>query len=411
MREQVDYDGVIVMGDLDLSGLDLLTRHVERTGDEIGEGLTEDLKLVVSLISIKDSEIRGEVNLSNAKFQNGVSFSKTNFTKNADFGEAKFGGDAYFGEAKFGGDAYFGEAKFGGDANFGYARFSGGASFLGTKFSGGDADFEGAVFSGGDADFWGAEFSGGDAYFGDAQFSGGDAYFGEAVFSGGDANFGYARFSGGDADFGYARFSGGDAYFEGAEFSGDKADFGETKFSGGDANFIMATFGGTVDFKRAKFSKSFIIEWRDIKDSHEYDPILYSTLIKNYKDLSWFEDVDDCYYRYRKKRRTGKPPRAKISDIVAQVGHGYWVKPMYPIKWSIFFILFFGLFFLYIGDDGITKYSTQGIYENSNMSSTTVKIDLIESHVLLLDYFLFSMETFTSGLTSFLAPRCFMWVD
>jgi len=102
MREQVDYDGVIVMGDLDLSGLDLLTRHVERTEYEIGEGLTEDLKLVVSLISIKDSEIRGEVNLSNAKFQNGVSFSKTNFTKNADFGEAKFGGDAYFGEAKFG---------------------------------------------------------------------------------------------------------------------------------------------------------------------------------------------------------------------------------------------------------------------------------------------------------------------
>ena len=57
-----------------------------------------------------------------------------------------------------------------------------------------------------------------------------------------------------------------------------------------------------------------------------------------------------------------------------------------------------------IGDDGITKYSTQEIHENSNMSNSTVKIDLIESHVLLLDYFLFSMETFTSGLTSFLYP-------
>ncbi len=44
--EDVEYDGVIVEGDLDISGLDLPTEHVDLTQFEIeGMGLTEEAKI------------------------------------------------------------------------------------------------------------------------------------------------------------------------------------------------------------------------------------------------------------------------------------------------------------------------------------------------------------------------------
>jgi len=56
--ELAEYEGVIVVGDLNLSGLELPTKHVERTEDEIEDrGLIEGEKVVGSSIYIENSEI------------------------------------------------------------------------------------------------------------------------------------------------------------------------------------------------------------------------------------------------------------------------------------------------------------------------------------------------------------------
>jgi len=427
--EAVRYDGVIIEGDLDLSELDLPIKHVERTWEDINDGLTEAVKLVESSILIKDSEIRGDVNLRNIVFQNKSSFNGATLTKKGQFSGAIFSGVVAFKETIFIGDADFEGAKFSGDANFEGAKFASEADFVTAKFNGetkfrevqfcGKAYFSLSQFSGKDktsksanfrrakfceaadftgsqflneADFWGTEFVG-DAEFILAKFCS-DSFFWAAKFKG-------------LADFSSARFD-AVAAFDGTEFS-SIADFRLAKF-GGDVSFINSNFHGNVNFGVANFSEMCIVEWANIKNHIEKsDSTIYPVLIKTYKDLSRFEDADDCYYQYRKIRRTSESLKTKIPDIAAQVSHGYWVKPMYAIGWSIFFIFIFGLTFLYINGDSITKYSTQEILEDSNMSNSTTliktgKIGLIERPVFLFDYFLFSMETFTSGLTSFLYP-------
>jgi len=266
--DPVEYESVIIVGDLNLSGLNLPMKHIERNDKDINEVLSEDVKLVASPIRIMYSEIRGNVDLGNSILQEPISFEGTNFTEGARFlGSIFSGGDAAFWDAVFsGGDANFMDTEFSGDAYFGGAEFSGGdAEFSGAEFGGGDADFWIAEFSGGDAEFSGAEFSGGDANFNEVVFSGGDANFNEVVFSGGDAGFWDAVFSGGGANFMDTEFS-GDAYFGGAEFSGSSWFHSKSKPSGsyswtgkscwGCACFWGVVFGKDAVFEGAEFSNS-----------------------------------------------------------------------------------------------------------------------------------------------------------
>jgi len=149
--EAVEYDDVIIEGDLDISELNLPTEHVDRTEEEKQFGLSDELKVISSPITITNSEIQGKVNFSNVKFQKPVDFGGAEFGRYAGFGGAEFTGDAYFREAEFGGNANFGEAEFGGYAYFGGAEFTGDAYFREAKFTG-DANFGEAEF-GGDANF------------------------------------------------------------------------------------------------------------------------------------------------------------------------------------------------------------------------------------------------------------------
>lgn len=289
--EPVDYDGVIVEGDLDIGGLDLPTEYVAVPEFETPlKNLVEEFKIIESPIDITNSEIRGNVIFNYTIFKEHVNFENTNFTRSIVFTRSNFSesqnvdhgairnlslvpriSGANFMRAVFsGGDAQFYGSRFK-DADFGEAVFSGGdANFWNAEFSGGNALFGGAVFSGGDAKFWGAKF-GGYADFSYAEFTGGNAYF-SAEFSGGDANFVGAKFSGGDASFQTAEFSGGDAIFGGgdyvsngkylipenffgAEFSGGDANFQRAKFSGGDAKFWGSKFtGGDANFRHVEFS-------------------------------------------------------------------------------------------------------------------------------------------------------------
>ncbi len=314
--EPVEYDGVIVEGDLDLSGLDLQTKQVERTWDEIVYlGLTEEVKLVESSISIRDSEIRGDVNLGNSIFQEPVNFEGTNFTEEAWFPGANFSGSASFWKANFSDYANFGWAKFSGFANFGWANFSDYANFGWAVFSG-SAGFSSAVFNG-SANFCWANFSG-------------YAEFREVEFHG-DADFGYARFSG-SANFRWAVFS-SSASFSSAVFSGSDADFGRAVFSG-----VLYLSG--LDFTRL------YIDWRSI-ESPVCDGVTYSKLVKNFKELEQFEDADRCYYDYRKWRQGRKNwfYWSKYIDVLALLTCGYGVRPGYTLAWSFVLIPLFGIAF------------------------------------------------------------------
>ena len=158
--EPVNYDNVIVVGDLNLSEVDLPTRHVERTGEEIlWWGLTEEAKTVKSPINITSSEIQGDVTFSNVIFQKSVDFKETNFSGgNADFGGAEFSGAANFRESYFGEMAQFDSVTFNDSANFSYAQFSDRAYFEESTFNG-STDFEEAQFKG-NAYFEGSTFHG-----------------------------------------------------------------------------------------------------------------------------------------------------------------------------------------------------------------------------------------------------------
>jgi len=166
-------------------------------------------------------------------------------------------------------------------------------------------------------------------------------------------------------EFASAQFSGGDANFERANFSGF-AIFEEAKFSGGDANFNGAQFSNNVIFEKAEIKKyalfngvNFIkscdalclnrtecdkicIKWDSIKDGKlMFNDEAYLNLIKNYKNLGWFEDYNECYYYYMKERNCDGCFRWVVSRVF-YVTYGYGAKPEYPLIWSIAIILIFG---------------------------------------------------------------------
>jgi len=299
--EPVKYDGVIIEGDLNLSELDLPTEHVDRTEYEKSLGLAEELKLVRSSINITNSEIRGIVNFENVIFMKSTIFWGDKFGVDAHFLGAKFGGVAHFGYAQFVGDAHFLGAEFGGVAYFLNAEFGGVANFLGAEF--GDIAY-----------FLGAEF-GDIAYFGGAQFVGGAQFL--------------------DAEFG------GVAFFLGAEF-GDITYFGGAQFIGA-AYFLDANFVGATNFEYTDFERMYV-RWGQIEDVLVYNGEAYLTLVKNFKNIGYFEDADDCYYQYRREKQAmrGWSERAKYLDTLALFSCGYGVRPLNTLKVSVILILIFG---------------------------------------------------------------------
>jgi uncharacterized protein YjbI with pentapeptide repeats len=185
--EPVEYDHVIVEGDLDLRKSNLQKRGI--------------FYLVPNTIKIINSELNGNTSFILAQFENDV-----------DFTGSKFNGDAYFGGAKL---VY---------ARFGGAEFRKGANFMGSIFIG-YTDFVEATFNG-SSSFGGATFQ----YL--ANFAG-------ATFRQ-EAGFSSVEFKR-DATFSGTIFSDG-AYFRGATFD-ESASFSRATF-GGIVDFVGTTVGG-----------------------------------------------------------------------------------------------------------------------------------------------------------------------
>jgi len=118
----VEYENVIIYGDLDLHLLDLPLAKNKR-------------KIIQSTIKIEYSVIKGDVFFDHAVFSGLVDFDGTKFTGAANFSGSLFSEDAGFSESEFEGLAGFSRAHFATEANFSRARFN-------------DADFGRASFDG-----------------------------------------------------------------------------------------------------------------------------------------------------------------------------------------------------------------------------------------------------------------------
>jgi hypothetical protein len=360
LGQPVEYDSVTIVGDLNISKLELPRVFVARTYVEKEYlSLTENAKLVVSPINITGCLILGSLNLTGTVLQENLTFENTkikgsvylrgtHFRRAAFFQGAQFNQTAYFREAQFNQTAYFRDAQFNQTADFWYAQFNQNAYFRDAQFNQNayfrytqfnqNADFGGTQFNQ-TAGFWYAQFNQ-TANFGGTQFNQ-TAGFWYAQFNQ-TADFVGTQFNQ-TAGFGNAQFN-QEALFQDAKFYDVFFDY--SQFSK-EAFFDGARINGTLSLYRTKYDK-LNIRWSSIHDL-AYDDTAYYLLIENFKKQGFSDDVKDCYFSYRYKHlwelwRSGEFTKG-FFDLLAWATYGYGLRPVWPLGWSVLFIFLGGAFF------------------------------------------------------------------
>jgi len=270
----VEYDHVLIRGDLDLSQLNLPIIPTNReTSQVLDRGASDNLTLVNSTINLTSSKIDGCVDLGNAVFLKRVDFRNTEFVGSSNFSGCQFNEAADFGWDTFDNNVTFRAAQFNMTAHFEGANFLKNASFFEAEFD--EAYFNGARFAG-SASFSRATFNP-VARFENTEFLGpclcNEAEFLNVFFIG--ANFtGPCCFDGAwffrDADFRLSEFH-QNASFQDVEFGGDTR-FSDARFEGnaifqnssflGDTNILNIDFNGLNGYE---FNCTWIRENEDQK--------------------------------------------------------------------------------------------------------------------------------------------------
>ena len=91
-----------------------------------------------------------------------------------------------------------------------------------------------------------------------------------------------------------------EAKFNDVVFKGNTS-FNSSQFKG-DALFENTTFQSKLSLTETRYNKLFI-RWHNITGGLVYDDAAYMSLMKNFKDMGYFEDYDSCYFQYRKEHR------------------------------------------------------------------------------------------------------------
>lgn len=405
--QPVEYDNVIVTGDLNLSNLDLSL--IEETLHETKALRPSDKATFVnSSIRLNDSFIEGNVYMNNAIFEKVVNFNATKFNRSVYFQQSRFNGPSFFWASKFNGLTHFKDSKFIGSTHFRYSKFNGNVDFTHSEFNGSAdfsflrsnefADFESAEFNG-PADFsWsefnrsnylGSKFNAG-ALFWRSTFNSA-AFFREVEFNE-EANFLDSRFNK-LADFREAKFN-SIVNFESAKFK-NSLSFRSTQFSN-DAFFIGAQIKN-LDLSLAKYEKLYL-HWGSIGDliyNANYGDTTYELLMANFRNLGFFSDFDNCYYQFRIERFLHRDflsdPLGYLLDLGAWILYGFGKKPLYPLFWSMGIVLAFGVIWC-----GIGKRKREIITEEYSYSRDQFFVELTP--------FLFSATTFLSGTKLFVDP-------
>ena len=370
--EPVEYDHIIIKGDLRLDQLGLTVRYINRTEQELKLGLPENMISVPSSIRVNDSRIDGAVYFNNAIFLGAVDFSRSQFNDEAYFGTSQFDGYANFGFSRFLSEASFEDSQFKSYVNFWFSKFGGDAVFKGCRFdrivSFRESQFESY------ANFWRSQFNR-DVIFRNARFNE-DASFEDTQFKG-HADFRYSQFDGGAylmhscfnnvTDFSEAYFNGAasfkdslfndDAHFDNSQFE-NNADFRNSQFSD-HADFNCSCFNRSADFTLSRFDKTLDytgteyknlnLNWFSVRNHYGFssDRYGYLSLVKHFKDVEDYESADDCYYHYRiwRLRYDDQSWSKGLIDFVFLISCGYGVKPLHTIFLSFILILLFGLIY------------------------------------------------------------------
>lgn len=329
--EVVDYEGITVLGDLDLSGLKLPV-------DE------EGYHIISKPIKIKHSIIQGLTKILNIHFMGYVDFSGTTFI-NANFQGAIF--------EKFAG---FEGTVFTGYASFANTRFIDDVSFTNSQFTECvQIRFDEAIFYK-DVYFWSRQgkntIFGGSSHFSHARFNG-IAEFSGVIFLN-EANFSLCRFYGEYIQLLDSQFR-GKVSFIGSIIKG-RADFRNNKFDNV-ANFSKVSFN-IIDFSAAQFKESlyltgitfsrFVVQWNTIEERLICDDSVFLALITNFKNLGQFDDSDNCYYRYKRQIQNQRGiGLRKVIDLLSYISCGYGVRPFRTLCLSMLLITIFALLFWY----------------------------------------------------------------
>jgi uncharacterized protein YjbI with pentapeptide repeats len=364
------------------------------------------------------SEIPNHAYFNNSRFHDYADFEgayfdyanfNASFTDIADFKYAHFNGDAYFGGTGFNDIADFGTAGFNGYADFGFAGFNDTADFRGAGFNG-TANFVGAGFSG-TVGFLGTRFND-TAYFSGVEFNGTTKF--DGVKFNGDADFEGAEFNRG-ASFSSAEFNSTDftksqfdkeAHFEDADFIG-KTSFENAHFKE-DALFENASFEDELNLIRTRYSKLFI-RWHSIeKGGLAYDDAAYMSLMKNFKELGYYEDYDGCYYAYRKAHRSEDWPSVpdweeairKFIDYPLEWFYGYGTKPFHAFFWSLGIVLAFFFYWRWLGLGGPQDKTKESLKDGEEWLDGD-----------LTDILGYSVTVFLSGTRFFIDPPALPKID
>lgn len=341
----------------------------------------------------------------------------------ADFWDTDFNGPANFAETKFNGTAFFRRSQFREDAIFTCSKFNGIAYFAGSEFNG-SASFADSEFDG-TTNFWKSDSDLPDPYYVNYYDVNRppDNWFWDRHLT---ANFLGSRFNG-TADFSGSKFK-GRSNFESSKFN-EKADFSNTNFKGdsnfanmtigkeikfynamfegdasfygdqfdGDAFFLNATFDETLNLITSKY-RNLYIRWADV-NALKYDDTTYLLLIRNFNNIGFFEDADNCYVEYKAEHRkqpwhTQGEAILKLIDWMSEILYGYGVRPMNPLFISCILILLFGSFWWSYGVGGIEVDDGRG----------TSKRNKLEKILDVLEPFIFSSTLFLSGPKFLLNP-------
>jgi len=252
--QSIELEGVTIVGDLDLRGVNEAPRVIRCT-DCIFQGSLRSSNVIFErLVDLSGSTVAGRLDFDGAVFRDTflmrrtplrraavvgpTSFSLASFRSVASFEGIQLCGDADFRVAHFLGDTDFGDAMFGAEARFDSAVFGGRAEFSGAPAGGPSG-------GGGDTAACGTDLLGG--FGGPVRFPsvnfGQKADFRQRAFSG-PTTFAGATF--GAVDFTLAVFH-GPVTFDGASVEG-VASFRIVTFDS-ELSFQQVVLGGPTDFE------------------------------------------------------------------------------------------------------------------------------------------------------------------
>ena len=402
--QPVSYDNIVLLGYLDLSNLDgPISQPFKITNSTIVQPANFEEVIFLDLLDLRGTTFKNQTNFARTVFQGDTAFGGTTFSGDTDFRFAQFSRSVLFSKARFEGLVSFSNAQFDGNANFegsafeddakfDLVRFSRPVTFMGATFSK-DLSFTNSLLTSTSV-FMNANFKD-NASFAGTRFAS-DVIFRSSRFSK-NSIFGLTTF-GGFSDFANVDFQ-EDAFFAVAKFL-DLAHFLNVKFNKDlilenariysmELDDVSFSKDSKVNLNEADFTR-LVVPWSVIKDRLVFNGTAYLGLVKNYKNLEWYDDADDSYYQYRQISQANEPwGWSKIIDIISWLSAGYGVRVSYTIFWCFFTILFFGLIFW--AGNGMRRFEFVGVEVPSNLKN------IQGQRVSLVDALYFSVAMFTTS--------------